>query len=711
MIRLRRVTRDRFIFCHNTGLLGHAQQLKSKYLHDGVRRLASFANNNSDGNPVLAMEHDDTNKVKDGDKDFSVEEMVKKIEEQIREQEKEDYESNPKPWRSLLYYPARAEWRSSPRPLPEHLAEIQREILKESGRTGRQLRRTYDRIISSHGSLAEKRERERRRYVNTRSERARPDSLANKAQMQADANVKPVYYGPEQTLVNLRYRLLPNYMITKRVLQEAQSLIGKQNFKPKRIIDMGVGIGSSTVAAIDVFGSDTIEWIHAIDPSQSMTDGATQMLNAALHHNAKNNNNKTKTGDAQHQKSKTRITFSNSLTSMGQASNYTTRTTLGTFDLALYTYTASELPNVAASMATAAILWEKLNENGIFVLIEPGTPDGFNSIRSVRSMLLSSCPPTRNNSMNEEEPFAKMQGDEECHVIAPCTHNGTCPMVRHKRNFQKYNNNESQHEDVEIDEEDDESDEYDTDLEKDHSDNDNDDDDDDDWEWTDSSGDIDANKPNEPNDPSIKTKANETDIFDSAYCSFVHALPGGTRRKKGEKFSYLVLQKRIYHGPKDKEREKDILNNPFHDSNIVDLLQQSLDDGYAKKNSRKNKQQRQQLDGNHHNDLLMQAKDIEEKFLDSNADALALELVRGDTNRKSWGRIVRAPIKKRGHVLLDYCVGNHDSNHNCDNDEMEERGKIIRHRIGRSIHSRGAPGMFGAARKARWGGFWPNTTR
>ena len=66
----------------------------------------------------------------------------------------------------------------------------------------------------------------------------------------------------------------------------------------------------------------------------------------------------------------------------------------GTFDLALMTYTATELPHVSSTLAASAILWQKLANNGVLIIIEPGTPDGFNTIRAVRNMLLDCCPPS-----------------------------------------------------------------------------------------------------------------------------------------------------------------------------------------------------------------------------------------------------------------------------------------------------------------------------
>jgi ribosomal protein RSM22 (predicted rRNA methylase) len=59
---------------------------------------------------------------------------------------------------------------------------------------------------------------------------------------------------------------------------------------------------------------------------------------------------------------------------------------------------------------------------------------------------------------------------------------------------------------------------------------------------------------------------------------------------------------------------------------------------------------------------------------------------------RDWGRIVRSPIKKRGHVVMDVCYPSGT--------------------LGRSVVSRGngegrIPVFYRAARKAQWGGLYP----
>ena len=77
-------------------------------------------------------------------------------------------------------------------------------------------------------------------------------------------------------------------------------------------------------------------------------------------------------------------------------------------------YTLNEMLHTASALTLAAMQWEKLANGGVLVIIEPGTPDGFNTIRSIREMLLDCCP-----IIEDDE-----DGHDQCHIIAPCTHNG-----------------------------------------------------------------------------------------------------------------------------------------------------------------------------------------------------------------------------------------------------------------------------------------------
>lgn len=172
---------------------------------------------------------------------------------------------------------------------------------------------------------------------------------------------------------------------------------------------------------------------------------------------------------------------------------------------------------------------------------------------------------------------------------------------------------------------------------------------------------------------SNSANSSEFNAFNSSFCSFVQTMPVSNLRK-GEKFSYLVVQKKIYgqeeqgHGLFGKEDD------------LSKLLAQAQTAVVEK-------------DANGVQDIFRRVLDLESRYIESDEDILGLELVKGDVKRESMGRIVRAPIKKKGHVYIDYCAA---------------PGRIIRNRIAKSS-TNVAPGMWNAARKSRWGGLWPDT--
>ena len=551
------------------------------------------------------------------------------------------------PWKTLLEMPARAAWRASDPQPPPAAVKAQVNILDAGGASAKQLRQTYDGIAASHRALAERRERERRRMVNN-------TRYSKRAQLK-DEEILPVLYGRMETLANLRNRLAPNYAITKRVLEECQSLLayhnntGDTSWRPKRVIDMGIGCGSASAAALEVFDKD-IEWIHGIDPSKCMRECAQEFLEEIM----------------EQQTSSDRINPPR-LTLSGSISAESSSTSTSAFDMALMAYTATELPHVGSTLAAAAILWEKMAHNGIFVMIEPGTPDGFNSIRAVRNMLLDCCPPhpkTEDNSDSDVEEEQRPVLDQ-CHIIAPCTHNGKCPMERHQHNFFKNKKSQPTYqeiEDFEIDDDDFDEDEFDIPDQEESA--------------YEASGGL----------------VEETDFLNTGFCSFVQTMSTGSHLSKGEKFSYLVAQKRIMSKESADKKATAMQSAMFQNDSLADLLARvykANQDPDENENAAKN-EQRQQVQT-----LFEEALALEARYLDSDEDDLGLELLQGDANRSTFGRIIRAPTKKRGHVYIDYCSA---------------PGRLMRSRVSKALDYGVAPGLFTVARKSRWGGFWPDVS-
>ena len=320
-------------------------------------------------NPPSGLDDDDDAESSSDERRLA--ETLEQLKKNALQQEMEHDQENPMPWFTLLSHPAKAKWRSSSKLPPQSMRDEQFDIIKKSDRTNKQLKRTYDRIISNHASIRVHREKERRKIANggkIEDEPFIPTSLSSTEKSKTvEKSIKPVYYKPEQSICSLKYRLLPNFQISKRVLSETQSLLGKDAFQPKKVLDFGIGVGSSSAAALEVFGPiedgeneyDGIEWVHGIDPSQSMREVANAILE-----------NKIQSEGGQRARA-TRVTLTDSLTT-SSAEGRTTNSATGTFDLALCTYTLCEIPSAVASLSIAAIIWEKLAPNGVAIFIEPG---------------------------------------------------------------------------------------------------------------------------------------------------------------------------------------------------------------------------------------------------------------------------------------------------------------------------------------------------
>jgi len=428
------------------------------------------------------------------------------------------------PWKTLLERAARASWRST-----QH-----NEDAPESGFKTKHSQPVFRQIMQIHEQQATAREAERKKVL---------------LNLRQDVPSSPtLVYGRAEAAASLEYRFAANRAVTRRILQECRALL--PDFRPERVLDLGMGVGSASAAVLDVFKN--VDWVHGIEPSETMRQAAQHALDC-------------------------RLTFSSYLSSSGEAS----------FDLATCAYTLTEMTKGASILAAAALMYEKLKPGGVALFVEPGTPDGFGSLRTVRNMLLAS---------NEGSTT------DVCTVIAPCTHQGPCPIQQFERPRKRQ----------EIQE--------------------------------------------EPDDE-------DTQI---GFCSFVHSFPPKEGRTRSEKFSYLVVQKQGSVNGKYELRA---------DLDVATLLKSAV----------------QAESEASHSEILKVASKLEDDFIEmDDEDHLGLECVR--EKRESFGRIIRAPLKRKGHVFIECCTA---------------PGRTARYRVAKSSSQR-APGIYAAARKSRWGGFWPH---
>lgn len=81
------------------------------------------------------------------------------------------------------------------------------------------------------------------------------------------------------------------------------------------------------------------------------------------------------------------------------------------YDLIVASYVQMEVRGQASRDSLVKQLWARLSPGGILVLLEPGTPTGFRFMHHTREMLISRV------------------GPDNFHFVAPCPHEGMCPVA------------------------------------------------------------------------------------------------------------------------------------------------------------------------------------------------------------------------------------------------------------------------------------------
>lgn len=172
----------------------------------------------------------------------------------------------------------------------------------------------------------------------------------------------PLLYGPTETLAYTLHRVLPQYGVQYRILDELREACsgGPTNFIPKSLLDFGCGPGSA-IAAAQKLWPDSIFDVVAVDPSRSMTQIAEHMLSGSA-------------GG---------VMFRRSLAEVHRLH----RGKL--FDLIICSSTLGQLQTDRERESTLAELWDLLEPSGSLVISEHGDRWGFEVVRLAREQLLN----------------------------------------------------------------------------------------------------------------------------------------------------------------------------------------------------------------------------------------------------------------------------------------------------------------------------------
>ncbi len=178
---------------------------------------------------------------------------------------------------------------------------------------------------------------------------------------------------PLDVAAYLLARLPATYAATSHVLSEVA--LRAPAFAPDNILDVGAGPGTASWAAVETWPG--LEGVRLLDSNAAFLDIAKRLAS-----------------DSGHRALSTPQTIARDLNAAQLASS----------DLVIASYSLAEI-SASRLRETALALWEACS--GILVVVEPGTPAGFERIRAMRAALL--------------ESGARM--------VAPCPHALACPIM------------------------------------------------------------------------------------------------------------------------------------------------------------------------------------------------------------------------------------------------------------------------------------------
>ncbi len=201
----------------------------------------------------------------------------------------------------------------------------------------------------------------------------------------------------------ISYPLIPHFTILPPLPPGILSEIKERcpEFRPKSVLDFGSGPGPSIAAAFSVWGDDkrdpAINDVLAVEPSAHMAQIGQYLLSDL-------NREMPATASSPDQAplpGRPRIRWQSCLYEISAKK----------YDLITLSYVQMEIRGQPSRDMLVRNLWNRLNPGGMLVMVERGTPTGFRFMHHLR------------------EVFIEEIGVEHFHFVAPCPHEGMCPMA------------------------------------------------------------------------------------------------------------------------------------------------------------------------------------------------------------------------------------------------------------------------------------------
>jgi ribosomal protein RSM22 (predicted rRNA methylase) len=248
------------------------------------------------------------------------------------------------------------------------------------------------------------------------------------------------------------------YAAIHRVLHEVQRT-APRGWTPESVLDFGAGPGTATWAVHSIWSSVREEnnqgpvQVTAVEPSGAMA-WLGQDIQQRLEDAYQKQEEERGGGFGNFEKKKAEVEEDNSSTlpklaklpqppmvrwmfhlsgSRGKRNSKEKRTasyfSSKKYDIVIAGYVLSEVPTAKERRRLVADLWNRTGK--YLILVEPGTPVGSDMIHAARSQILDLT--SSSSSFTEAAGAAATAASEAAHVVAPCPHDGPCPLKNQGR--------------------------------------------------------------------------------------------------------------------------------------------------------------------------------------------------------------------------------------------------------------------------------------
>ncbi|KAK9275025.1 hypothetical protein L1049_022283 [Liquidambar formosana] len=208
-------------------------------------------------------------------------------------------------------------------------------------------------------------------------------------------------YRDEETAAYVASRMPAVYSACYRVLREVRRRL--PGFSPARVLDFGAGTGSAMWALREIWPR-SLESINLVEPSKSMQRAGQSLIRDL--------------------KDLPLIRSYDSIQALTQNISKSERD----HDLVIASYVLGEIPSLKDRITIVRQLWDLTRD--VLVLVEPGTPHGFNIISQMRSHILwmekrksRKCVDASDQASKDTVAFRR-----GAFIVAPCAHDGPCPL-------------------------------------------------------------------------------------------------------------------------------------------------------------------------------------------------------------------------------------------------------------------------------------------